>query len=319
MSADFKIGCGSVVFREYELGRVLDAIYAAGYRYFETQATNPWCMHVVVDRDDPVRFADMAKAHGFLGVTSLWTAEGALIPAADSCVDTIKRTIEWAAAANIPIVDLGDGYKPDDMSEDDAFKRLSERLLCLIETAEKYDVTLALEPHGSFSLTADGLERILSISGSKHFGINYDCANIRRAGFVETRDGATAWRSIAEDDNNIQSAAGNTIQSPAGNAVQSAADTNAQSPADNPAEPVETATLRRVVSRVVHFHAKDFDERGSCVPLGQGIVDVAGCILLLREAGYTGAVSLETEGGMPFDESYRLAAASHEFLMVNLT
>ena len=186
MSADFKIGCGSVVFREYELERVLDAIYSAGYRYFETQATNPWCMHVVVDRDDPVRFADMAKAHGFLGVTSLWTAEGALIPAADSCVDTIERTIKWAAAANIPIVDLGDGYRPDDMSEDDAFKRLSERLLCLIETAEKYDVTLALEPHGSFSLTADGLERILSISSSKHFGINYDCANIRRAGFVET-------------------------------------------------------------------------------------------------------------------------------------
>lgn len=296
MSADFKIGCGSVVFREYELERVLDAIYSAGYRYFETQATNPWCMHVVIDRDDPVRFADMTKAHGFLGVTSLWTAEGALIPAADSCVDTIRRTIEWAAAANIPIVDLGDGYRPDDMSEDDAFKRLSERLLCLIETAEKYDVTLALEPHGSFSLTADGLERILSISSSKHFGINYDCANIRRAGFVETRDGATAWRSIGASDETVQSASTDTL---------------AQSHAR---EAIEVATLRRVVSRVVHFHAKDLDERGSCVPLGQGIVDVAGCILLLREAGYTGAVSLETEGGMPFDESYRLAAASHEFL-----
>ena len=296
MSADFKISCGSVVFREYELGRVLDAIYSAGYRYFETQATNPWCMHVVVDRDDPVRFADMAKAHGFLGVTSLWTAEGALIPAADSCVDTIKRTIEWAAAANIPIVDLGDGYKPDDMSEDDAFKRLSERLLCLIETAEKYDVTLALEPHGSFSLTADGLERILSISSSKRFGINYDCADIRRAGFVETRDGAAAWRSIGASHVTVQSASRDTL---------------AQSHAR---EAIATATLRRVVSRVVHFHAKDLDERGSCVPLGQGIVDVAGCILLLREAGYTGAVSLETEGGMPFNESYRLAAASHEFL-----
>ena len=296
MSADLKIGCGSVVFREYELERVLDAIYSAGYRYFETQATNPWCMHVVVDRDDPVRFADIAKAHGFLGVTSLWTAEGALIPAADSCVDTIRRTIEWAAAANIPIVDLGDGYRPDDMSEDDAFKRLSERLLCLIETAEKYDVTLALEPHGSFSLTADGLERILSISGSRHFGINYDCANIHRAGFVETRDGAAAWRSIGASDETVQSASTDTL---------------AQSSAH---ESIEVSTLRRVVSRVVHFHAKDLDERGSCVPLGQGIVDVAGCILLLREAGYTGAVSLETEGGMPFDESYRLAAASHEFL-----
>ena len=292
MSADFKIGCGSVVFREYELERVLDAIYSAGYRYFETQATNPWCMHVVVDRDDPVRFADMAKAHGFLGVTSLWTAEGALIPAADSCVDTIRRTIEWAAAANIPIVDLGDGYKPDDMSEDDAFKRLSERLLCLIETAEKYDVTLALEPHGSFSLTADGLERILSISSSKYFGINYDCANIRRAGFVETRDGAAAWRAL------------DTAQ-------PTSADTFAQSSAH---ESIEVSTLRRVISRVVHFHAKDLAPDGSCVALGQGSVDVSGCIELLREYGYAGAVSLETEGGMPFDDSLRLAAESREYL-----
>ena len=296
MSADFKIGCGSVVFREYGLERVLDAIYSAGYRYFETQATNPWCMHVVVDRDDPVRFADIAKAHGFLGVTSLWTAEGALIPAADSCVDTIRRTIEWAAAANIPIVDLGDGYRPDDMSEDDAFKRLSERLLCLIETAEKYDVTLALEPHGSFSLTADGLERILSISSSKHFGINYDCANIRRAGFVETRDGAAAWRSIGASDETVQSATRDTL---------------AQSHAR---EVIEVATLRRVVSRVVHFHAKDLAPDGSCVALGQGSVDVSGCIELLREYGYAGAVSLETEGGMPFGDSLRLAAESREYL-----
>ena len=44
--------CGTVVFREYDLDRTLDAIYAAGYRYFETQATNPWCNHVVLDKDD---------------------------------------------------------------------------------------------------------------------------------------------------------------------------------------------------------------------------------------------------------------------------
>ena len=54
--------CGTVVFREYDLDKTLDAIYNAGYRYFETQATNPWCNHVVLDRDDPVVFAKKAKS-----------------------------------------------------------------------------------------------------------------------------------------------------------------------------------------------------------------------------------------------------------------
>ena len=296
MNTNMKIGCGSVVFREYELERALDAIYSAGYRYFETQATNPWCMHVVIDRDDPIAFADMAKAHGFLGVTSLWTPEGALIPAADSCVKTISRAIEWAATANIPIVDLGDGYCPDNMSEGEAFARLSERLLQLIEIAEKYNVTLALEPHGSFSLTADGLVRILSISNSKHFGINYDCANIRRAGFVETRDGTAAWRSLGVSDETIRSAATDKFGQLSTH------------------ESIEVSTLRRVISRVVHFHAKDLDHNGNCVALGQGCVDVSGCIDLLRGYGYTGAISLETEGGMSFDDSLRLAAESREYL-----
>jgi len=272
-----KIGCGSVVFRQYDIERVLDTVARIGYRYFETQATNPWCNHVVIDRDDPVRFAEMAKEYGFLGITSLWTNEGALIPAKDSCLDTIRRTIEWAAAAGIPVVDFGDGHKPADMSDADAFARLSERLLLLLEHAEKYRVTLALEPHGTFSLTADGLARILAISDSPYFGINYDCANIHRAGYVETKEGKAAWHALG------------------GGAS-------------------ETEILRQVVHRVVHFHAKDLDDAGKCVALGTGCVDVAGCIDVLREAGYTGAVSLETEGGMPFDASEALAAASFAYL-----
>ena len=269
--------CGTVVFREYDLDRTLDAIYAAGYRYFETQATNPWCNHVVLDKDDPIVFAKKARDHGFLGVTSLWTPEGALIPAGESCIPTIRRAIEWAAAAGIPVLDFGDGHKPADMPEEDAFARLEERILMLLETAEKYKVTLALEPHGTFSLTSSGLQRILGISDSPWLGINYDCANIHRAGYVETRDGAANWRSLEEGDG-------------------------------------EVAVLKTVVDRVVHFHAKDLDAAGNCVALGTGTVDVAGCIAVLKEAGYTGAVSLETEGGMDFDATVKLAETSSRYL-----
>ena len=276
-----KKGCGTVVFREHDLDRTLDAIYRAGYRYFETQATNPWCNHVVLGRDDPVQFAKKAKEFGFLGITSLWTPEGALIPAGDSCVPTIRRAIEWAGAAGIPVVDLGDGHKPADMSEADAFARLEERILMLLETAEKCGVMLGLEPHGTFSLTGEGLERILAISDSPYLGINYDCANIHRAGYVETKEGSAAFHTLGEGCGEVE-------------------------------------ILKKVVSRVVHFHAKDMTADGTCVALGTGEVDVDGCIRVLKEAGYTGAVSVETEGGMSFEDSEALARASFDFLAARI-
>lgn len=272
-----KKGCGTVVFREYDIDKTLDAIRNAGYKYFETQATNPWCNHVIIDKDDPVAFAEKAKSFGFLGITSLWTPEGALIPAGDNCVPVVKRAIEWASAAGIPVLNFGDGHKPSEMSDDDAFKRLNDRICKLLETAEKYNVILALEPHGTFSLTSSGLERILSISNSKYLGINYDCANIHRAAYVETKDGVASWRNL---DNN-------------------------ESEAD---------VLEKVIDRVVHFHAKDLTADGKCVSLGTGTVDVAGCIEILKNNGYTGAVSLETEGGMPFEESVLLASDSSKYL-----
>ena len=276
-----KIGCGSVVYREHDIKRSLESIRNIGFEYFETQSTNPWCNHVIIEKDDPVKFSDMAKSLGFKGITALWTNEGALISAGENCVETIKKTIMWASAAGIPVVNFGDGSKPFEMSEDEAFKIYTERLLSILETAEKYKVTMALEPHGTFSLTSDGLIKLMSISDSEYLGINYDPANIRRKGYVETKNGISAWKSI---DNNES----------------------------------ETDVLRKIISKVRHFHNKDLDENYNCLPLGKGMVDLKGCIAVLKDFGYKGAVSLETEGGMDFETTEKLALESYKFLRENV-
>jgi len=272
-----KKGCGTVVFREHNIDRTLAAMRKAGYEYFETQATNPWCNHVVLGQDDPVKFAEKAKSFGFLGITSLWTPEGALIPGGNACVPTVKRAIEWAAAAGIPVLDFGDGYKPDVMTDEVAFSILQDRILELLETAEKHRVILALEPHGTFSLTTEGLKKILSISSSPYLGINYDAANIHRAAYIETKNGVASWKQLESGSNEVE-------------------------------------TLTAIADRVVHFHAKDLSPSGDCVALGTGTVDVAGCIAVLKAHGYNGAISLETEGGMPFEESLILATDSSRYL-----
>ena len=271
-----KKGCSTIVFREFELDRALEAIVRTGYSYFETQAINSWCKHVVLGQDDPVKFAEKAKSYG-LGVTALWTPEGALIPAGDICIPTITTAIEWAGAAGIPVVNFGDGHKPEGMTDEEAFKRLSDRLHVLLEVAKKNNVILALEPHGTFSLTAEGLKKILSISDSPYLGINYDCANINRAGYVESHGGASSWKATGKGSNEVE-------------------------------------ILESIVDRVVHFHAKDVKENGECTALGTGTVDVAGCIQVLKKHGYEGVVSLETEGGIPFEEAEELARVSSLYL-----
>ena len=64
--------------------------------------------------------------------------------------------------------------------------------------------------------------------------------------------------------------------------------------------------LRAVLDRVVHVHLKDIrraklasgHETGTPagVPIGDGEVDIVGCLDLLKSKGYQGALSIEVEG-----------------------
>lgn len=270
-----KLGCGTVVFRKLPLEEALKRIRKAGYEYIETQAVGPWCPHVTLGKDDPQKFAALVKDMGFKGVTGLWSSHGAIIPDAQS-VEGVSETIRWAKAAGIPVVHAGDGHKPDKMSESDALKLLQERLAKILEVAEQNQVYVAIEPHGSFSLTAAGLAKIMSLSPSKWLRINYDTANVHRATYVESANGAYSWKLFGKRQD-------------------------------------EVVTLKAIVDRVVHVHIKDV-KGAQCVALGQGEVNLKGCVETLKAAGYTGVLSLETEGDQTPEEAQRLADQSFRFL-----
>ena len=271
-----KIGCGTVCFRTLPLEEAMEHIARAGYAYVEPQATAPFCPHVDVDHDDPEAYKQLEAKFGFEGTTALWAPHGAIIPDSQS-VDYIRRAIAWAEAAGIPVVNAGDGHKPQEMTDDEAMVILADRLAAILEQAAASRVHLAIEPHGTFSLTPDGLLKIMSLADSEWLGINYDTANVRRASYVETKDGAYTWKLFGEAQD-------------------------------------EVATLRTVVGHVRHCHVKDVAGT-ACVALGTGEVDVAGCIGVLREHGYDGALSLETEGDLDAETGQILIEKSREFLL----
>lgn len=270
-----RIGCGTVCFRNLPVDEAFRRIAAAGYQWVETQATAPFCPHVDPWRDDPQAFTRLVADCGFAGVTALWAPHGAIL-ADPQAVEGVSAALTWAREAGIPVVNAGDGQKPAGLSDADALALLGERLAAILEVAARCEVFVAIEPHGSFSLTADGLEAIMGLSDSPWLGINYDTANVHRATYVETAAGAYSWQ-----------------------------------PHGTPMD--EVATLSRVVGRVVHCHVKDAAGAQS-VALGDGEVDVAGCLEVLARRGYTGAISLETEGDETPDEMQRLIERSREYL-----
>jgi inosose dehydratase len=59
-------------------------------------------------------------------------------------------------------------------------------------------------------------------------------------------------------------------------------------------DPVELVRAYR--DRIAYVHIKDLDDSGGFVPLGQGALDVAGVIAALRETGFDGWLTVETDG-----------------------
>lgn len=64
-------------------------------------------------------------------------------------------------------------------------RSLREALERIHRAGYKYVEPQATEPHGTFSVTAEGLKRLLGLSRSKWLGINYDTANVHHAGSDE--------------------------------------------------------------------------------------------------------------------------------------
>jgi len=274
-----KIGCGTVCFRKYSLEEALRMIKKGGYEYIEIQATAPFCPHIDVDKDSPEDFKKLVKSFGFRGVTALWSSHGAIISDSLS-VEYGKKCIKWAKEANIPVVNMGDGFKLEEMSKENAFEILRERLLQILEIAEKNQIYLAIEPHGTFSLTPEGLSSIMSISTTKWLGINYDTANIHRATYIETKNGTYEWKVAGKKQD-------------------------------------EVAALKEVIRKVVHVHVKDV-KGSSSVTLGTGEVNMKGCLKVLKEEGYEGAISLETEGEEEGEAAQELIEDSKTFLVATL-
>lgn len=265
------IGCNTVAFRNHPLDFALERIAAAGYEYVEIEANLKWCPHLDPWKDDPVRFQDQIKSYGFKGVSAVGNHRELIT--SEQGVKDVEQALRWAKAAGVPLIVTGEGRVPPGMSKDIALEILKERLQRLCAAAEKNRVYLGMEDHGSISLTPDGLPAILSLVSSEWLVANFDTANIHRGDYVGTDSSKYEWKLGAKTSYS------------------------------------ETELLKKVAPRVRHVHFKDVIGR-EAVSLGEGEIDLVGCLEILKQVGFDGVLSYETEGWEEPDEAQTMIRES---------
>ena len=270
-----KVGCNTVGFRRLELEDALERVRRAGFRYVEVESNLSWCSHVDPWKDDPMRFKATIDRFGFAGVSGMGSHRE-LIADPDAVPD-LQQALRWAAAAGIPVVITGEGRCPEGMSEAEALRIIQDRLLQIVPVAEDSRVVLAMEPHGTISLSHMGLARIMGLAPSPWFGVNFDTANPHRGDYVGTTRAGFEWK---------------LDQSRRGDEVE---------------------VLESVVALVRHVHAKDVVGRRA-VTLGSGEVDLPRCLEVLSSQGFSGVLSYETEGEDPAEETEEMMANSRRYL-----
>ena len=173
-------------------------------------------------------------------------------------VPYVMKAIAWAALAGSPCVDTTDGlHAPPDIKDEDAMEMMKRSYQQIIEVADAHRFTVNIEPHGYFTTNPKFMSRMLKFCDSPYLRLNLDTGNTFIAG---------------------------------------------QDP---------TVYLGQFIDRVSHVHVKDvpaslMEARGKqtgiaagdyCV-LGEGVnaENIKKCLIMLRDHGYQGVLSMECEG-----------------------
>lgn len=226
-----------------------------GFRYVEPMVHNgrellseAGYFHSFSMDNEPLDMKDTLERHG-VRASGLSAHTPLMRP--EIAVPYLEKAIRLAAAVGAPVVNTDEGVRPEWLEDEECFQVMRYTLKKVLQTAERYGVYVAIEPHQSISKTTAGLMRIATLVRSPMLRINYDTGN--------------AW--LGGED------------------------------------PYEG--LRAVLPLLVHVHAKDIsirqgsEEQGKVTgtpvgcACGEGVIDWGKAVAILREAGWSGVLSVE--------------------------
>ncbi len=94
----------------------------------------------------------------------------------------LTQAIRYASDIGAPVVTTDEGIKPDWMSDDEAFEIMRYTIRQVMQTAERYGIVLGLEPHQPYTVRKETFIRILELSDSPCWKVNWDTGNFYLGG-----------------------------------------------------------------------------------------------------------------------------------------
>jgi sugar phosphate isomerase/epimerase len=196
--SEMKIGVNLEFIRSSDKGfRVgIETAARLGYRYVEPCVSTGYDLlalagyyHMVSMEEDP------REVKG-------WMDELGLKPSAVSAhsplmrpevgIPYLTKAIRFASELGAPVVTTDEGIKPAWMSDEVAFQIMRYTIRQVMQVAERYGIAVGLEPHSPFTVRKETFLKILNLSDSPCWKVNWDTGNFFLGGQDDPYDALEA-------------------------------------------------------------------------------------------------------------------------------
>ena len=164
-----------------------------GYQYVEPMVHTGWELlsevhyfHSFSMEEDPLLMKEICDRYG-IKVSSFSGHSPLMKP--EAAVPRLTRAILFADALGAPFVNSDEMIKPDWMEDAFAHEVMRYTLTKAEMVARRHKVHLGIEPHGTYTKTADGVLRIVNLVHSPWIGVNWDTGNSYLAGIEDPYEG----------------------------------------------------------------------------------------------------------------------------------
>ncbi|KKK60250.1 hypothetical protein LCGC14_3026240, partial [marine sediment metagenome] len=157
-----------------------------GYKYVEPCVGTGYDLlalggyyHTLSMQDDPLEVKGWLDE---LGLKASAVSAHSPLMRPEVSIPYLTQAIRYASDIGAPIVTTDEGMKPDWMSDDEAFEVMRYTIRQVMQTAERYGIVVGLEPHQQYTVRQDTFQRILDLSDSPCWKVNWDTGNIYLGG-----------------------------------------------------------------------------------------------------------------------------------------
>lgn len=154
---------------------------AIGYRWCEPMVHNgrellseAGYFHSFSMDNDPLEMRDVLQRFG-MQASGLSAHVPLMRP--EISVPYLEKAVRFAAAIGAPVVNTDEGIRPAWLDDEECFQVMRYTLKKVLQVAERYGVSIGIEPHQSISKKTAGLLRIATLVQSDCLRINYDTGN----------------------------------------------------------------------------------------------------------------------------------------------